>query len=87
VSIRHFVGEHLTLSLIDNPEQTEEFPGPFRVRIAKERDAGQWTDLNGEQWAEVVSVVHMIDATQPKIPMPIAMGMMHLGEDDDETGT
>jgi hypothetical protein len=85
MSVRHFVGESLTVSLIDNPEETEDFPGPYRVRIAKEKDAGQWTDFNTEQWSEIVSVVHMIDATQPKMPHiigGIVGGIMH--DDDDD---
>lgn len=62
--IKHFVGEHLTVSLIEEPATEEGGEEKFFVRIAKELDISQHMDLVPEEWGELAMVFHMMEAAR-----------------------
>jgi hypothetical protein len=54
MAILHFVGENLSVSLLQTMEKDT-------LRIAREKKPDEFFDMNPDEWFELLSVLHMIE--------------------------
>jgi hypothetical protein len=54
MAIMHFVGESLSVSLLEREEGDT-------LRIAREKKPDEFFDMNPDEWFELLTVLHMIE--------------------------